>query len=270
MVCYYSDNLYKQLKVTKNYLFHHRNSPLLFSIPHDGKVIPNDIILNMHDFAKSTPDRDFFVAQLFSFAKDFDVSLLKTHMSRYVIDMNRPADNTPLYPGQSGTQLCPTTSFDDKELYITPPSQTEIKERIINYWQPYHQIISDKLELIKEQHGFAILIDCHSIKSQVPRFFLGTLPDINIGTNSGKSCSSEISHKIEKVLKNQNKYSYVMNGRFKGGYITRHYGKPQNNIHAIQIELAQNNYMDEKTNRFNVVKSEQLKTLLIRLVNSLC
>ncbi len=254
----------------KDYLFHHRNSPILFSIPHDGNIIPDEVAKNMHEFALSSPDRDFFVSQLFSFAKDFDISLLKTNISRYVIDMNRSADNKPLYPGQSGTELCPTTSFENKELYKSKPNQVEIQRRIEQYWQPYHQIIQDKLAVIKAEHGFAILIDCHSIKSKVPRFFDGQLPDINIGTNSGASCSKEIADKFESVLKAQSKYSYVFNGRFKGGYITRHYGKPEDGIHAIQIELSQINYMDESSNRYDVTKAEQLKTVLIRAVNVLC
>ena len=256
--------------MAKDYLFHHRNSPLLISVPHDGNMIPDDIAQNMHEFAKKSPDRDIFVSQLFSFAKDFDISLLKTNISRYVIDMNRPADDTSLYPGQSVTELCPTTSFDNQDIYINKPIIDDIKQRIKNYWQPYHQIISDKLEVIKQQHGFAILIDAHSIKSQVPRFFDGQLPDINIGTNSGKSCSNIYTDRFESVLKNQNHYSYVFNGRFKGGYITRNYGNPAKNIHAIQIELSQINYLDESNNRFIVEKAERLKTLLIRMVNSLC
>jgi N-formylglutamate deformylase len=256
--------------VPKDYLFHHRNSPILFSIPHDGTNIPANIAANMHDFAIKSPDRDFFVSQLFSFAKDFDISLLKTNISRYVIDMNRAANDTSLYPGQSVTELCPTTSFINEKLYRSLPLAGEIKQRITKYWQPYHQIITDKLETIKQQHGFAILVDCHSIKSHVPRFFEGQLPDINIGTNSGKSCSKSIISKIENTLKSQSKYSYVIDGRFKGGYITRHYGKPDNSIHAIQIEISQLNYMDENHNRYLVDKAEQLKTLLIRMVNQLC
>jgi len=256
--------------VAKDYLFHHRNSPILISVPHDGTVIPDDIAQNMHDFALKTPDRDLFVAQLFSFAKDFDISLLKTNISRYVIDMNRPADNASLYPGQPVTELCPTTSFDNQEIYVNKPDAQEIQRRTDNYWQPYHQIITDKLAVIKEQHGFAILIDAHSIKSHVARFFDGQLPDINIGTNSGASCSDEYSDKFEAVLKAQKDYSYVFNGRFKGGYITRNYGKPDENIHAIQIELSQINYLDESNNRFMVEKAEKLKTLLIRMVNALC
>lgn len=256
--------------MAKDYLFHHRNSPILFSIPHDGTEIPKEIAVHMHENVCQTPDRDFFVSQLFSFAKDFDISLLKTHISRYVIDMNRPANNESLYPGQSTTELCPTSTFDDQEIYIKKPSADDIQQRIDDYWQPYHQIIKDKLEVIKQQHGYAILIDCHSIKSHVPRFFDGQLPDLNIGTNSGKSCSKELADKFEAVLNAQSKYSYVFNGRFKGGYITRHYGQPENNIHAIQIEISQINYMDESNNRYSVDKAEQLKTLLIRAVNSLC
>lgn len=256
--------------MAKDYLFHHRDSPILFSIPHDGTEIPGDIAVNMHENALKSPDRDFFVSQLFSFAKDFDISLVKTNMSRYVIDMNRPADDESLYPGQSTTELCPTTTFDEQEIYHNKPTPDDIQQRIKNYWQPYHQIISDKLKVIKQQHGFAILIDCHSIKSHVSRFFEGQLPDINIGTNCGESCSKKLSDKFEAILKAQSKYSYVFNGRFKGGYITRHYGQPKNNIHAIQIELSQINYMDETNNRYVVEKAEQLKTLLIRAVNSLC
>ena len=256
--------------MAKNHLFHHRDSPILISVPHDGSYIPDDIIKNMHTFAHKTPDRDIFVSQLFSFAKDFDISVLKTNISRYVIDMNRPADNTSLYPGQSGTQLCPTTSFDNQDLYIKQPTDKEIQQRINDYWQPYHQIIADKLAVIKEQHGYAILIDAHSIKSKVARFFEGQLPDINIGTNSGESCSIEFENKFRKTLEAQNKYSYVFNDRFKGGFITRNYGQPENDIHAIQIELSQVNYLDESNDRFMPEKAERLKTLLIRMVNSLC
>ncbi len=256
--------------MSKDFLFHHRNSPILFSIPHDGGSIPDNIAVNMHEFALKSPDRDFFVSQLFSFAKDFDISLLKTNISRYVIDMNRPNNDSSLYPGKSTTELCPTTSFDQRELYKKTPSTIEIRSRIDNYWSPYHQIIEDKLEVLKQQHGFAILIDCHSIKSQVPRFFDGQLADINIGTNSGKSCSNEYANKLKNVLTNQNKYTHVFNGRFKGGYITRHYGNPKENIHTIQIELSQINYMDETNNRYLPEKAEQLKTLLIRMVNALC
>jgi N-formylglutamate deformylase len=257
--------------VSKDYLFHHRHSPILLSIPHDGKVIPEDIAENMNDFALKSPDRDFYVSQLFSFAKDFDMSLLKTHISRYVVDMNRPPGNESLYPGQSVPGLCPTTSFDDKEIYKNDqPTDNEIQRRLEKYWQPYHQVIKDKLEVIKQQHGYAILIDCHSIKSEVPRFFEGQLPDINIGTNSGKSCSAEIEDKIKKSLDSQKTYSYVFNQRFKGGFITRNYGQPQDNVHAIQIELSQVNYMDESNNRYDVEKAEKLKTVLIRMVNSIC
>jgi N-formylglutamate deformylase len=256
--------------MAKDYLFHHRNSPILISIPHDGNIIPDDILGYMHEFAKATPDRDFYVSQLFNFAKDFDISVLKTHISRYVIDMNRPANNESLYPGQSTTELCPTTSFDNQEIYTNKPTQSDVQQRIKDYWQPYHQIIKDKLEVIKQQHGYAILIDAHSIKSKVPRFFDGSLPDINIGTNSGKSCSSEYTEGLRKILSAQNHYSFVFNQRFKGGYITRHYGNPDENIHAIQIEISQINYLDESNNRYSIEHAEKLKTLLIRLVNSLC
>lgn len=256
--------------MAKDYLFHHRNSPVLFSIPHDGTFIPENIAQNMHEFALKTPDRDFFVSQLFSFAKDFDISLLQTKLSRYVIDMNRPPDNTPMYPGQSVPGLCPTSSFDKRELYKQAPDAKEIKRRISNYWQPYHQIIRDKLDLIKQQHGFAVLFDAHSIKSHVPRFFKGQLPDINIGTHSSQSCSTEMENKIKQILEAQNNYSFVFNERFKGGYITRHYGQPEQNIQAIQIEISQATYMDEENNRYAIDKAEKLKTLLIRLVNSLC
>ncbi len=256
--------------MAKDYLFHHRNAPVLISIPHDGSFIPDEIAEDMHDYALKTPDRDFFVSQLMNFAKDFDFSVLKTHISRYVIDMNRSNDGGSLYPGQPVTELCPTTMFDNRDIYKNPPDQQEIDRRTQQYWQPYHQIISDKLQVIKQQHGFAILIDAHSIKSQVPRFFEGQLPDLNIGTNEGRSCAKDFSDKFEQVLKAQQHYSYVFNGRFKGGHITRHYGQPEKNIHAIQIEISQHTYMDEANNRYQMDKAEKLKTLLIRAINSLC
>lgn len=257
--------------MSKDYLFHHRNSPILFSVPHDGGCIPSEISNKMHEYALDTPDRDYYVAQLFNFAKDLDISLLKTNISRYVIDMNRSPDNESLYPGQSVTELCPTTSFDDRDIYkYDIPDRDEVQARIEKYWQPFHQIISDKLSTIRQQHGYAILFDCHSIKSKVPRFFDGKLPDINIGTYDGASCSNDILKKFMSVLQSQNKYSFVLNGRFKGGYITRHYGQPDDNIHAIQIELSQTNYLNEANNRFDTVKAEQLKTVLIRAISQLC
>lgn len=256
----------------KPFLFHNRNSPILFSIPHDGAFIPNQIAKTMHEYALKTPDRDKFVSQLYSFAKDFDISLLKSHISRFVIDLNRPNDNSSMYENQTITQLCPMSLFDQRPIYKNSELEldaTEIDSRIKSYWKPYHQVIKDKLELIHQQHGYAILIDCHSIKSKVPRFFEGTLPAINIGTNSGESCSKQIQSTIEALLKNQKHYSYVINDRFKGGYITRHYGQPEKGIHAIQIELSQATYMDESEEKYDLHKAEKLKTILIRIINSL-
>ncbi len=222
------------------------NSPLLISMPHVGVAIPDDIALHMTDQAKKLVDTDWYVDWLYNFLDEMDCSVLCARYSRYVIDLNRNPGGGSLYPGQSETGLCPTTSFDNAALYLKgqKPDNTEITRRKELYWQPYHDRLRAELNRIKAQYGYALLWDAHSIKSHVPRFFDEQLPDLNLGSGGGTSCAPALADKLLATA-TASPYTAVLNGRFKGGYITRHYGDPENNIHAIQLEISQITYMDE-------------------------
>jgi N-formylglutamate deformylase len=235
---------------------------MLISMPHNGQSIPDDIAKLMTDKGQKVPDTDWYMDKLYDFAQGLGISIIKPKYSRYVIDLNRDISGVNLYPGANSTELCPTTAFDLSPLYLDDkePDEQEIKRRIELYWQPYHQAIKDTLASMKQQFGRVVLLDAHSILSQVPRFFEGQLPDFNFGNASGQSCNSELIEQVEQL--DLSPYSSVVNGRFKGGYITRAYGKPDNGIHALQLELSQHTYMDEPSDHYNETKAEQVKEKL--------
>lgn len=222
-------------------------TPLLVSIPHSGTHVPKAIAQRMHKNAQSLPDTDWHVDTLYAFASELGAHILKANYSRYVIDLNRAPTGDSLYPGQFTTGLCPTTLFTAEPLYLPgqEPDKDDINYRLLEYWHPYHTALRNCLHTIRTQHGKAILYDAHSICSVVPSLFNGTLPDLNIGTNDGTACDDALLHAIV-ALANNSDYSTVVNQRFKGGYITRHYGTPAEDIHAIQMELTWRNYLAEE------------------------
>ena len=222
-------------------------TPLLVSMPHDGTEIPESIAQRMTENALRRPDTDWHVARLYEFAAALGASTITPRYSRYVVDLNRSADNTALYPGADNTEVCPTTCFDSTRIYAANqvPGQSEVEARINRYWQPYHNGLAAELTRVRERYGIAVLFDAHSINSVVPRFFDAELPHFNLGTADGHSCAPELEQQLVAVLADATDYSHVANGRFKGGYITRHYGRPQESLHAVQLELAQRSYMDE-------------------------
>lgn len=230
------------------FLFHQGTAPLLISIPHVGTFIPPTIALRMTETARQVHDTDWHLNLLYAFAKDMGASILQATHSRYVVDLNRPPDNTNLYPGQNTTGLCPVDTFDLQPIYAAghAPDSAEICARKDTLWKPYHQKLTEELARIKTLHGLAVLWDAHSIRSVVPRFFEGKLPDFNLGTANGQSCSPDLADTLLRVANQAPGYSAVLNGRFKGGYITRHYGRPSQGIHAVQLELTQSSYMQEK------------------------
>ncbi|WP_115935070.1 N-formylglutamate deformylase [Aestuariispira insulae] len=231
------------------YHFSSGDSPLLISVPHAGTHLPVDIADRMTENAKTTPDTDWHVDRLYDFADEVGASLLVATHSRFVVDLNRPADDKNLYPGQNTTGLCPVDCFDERPIYLNEtdqPNPAEIARRVPLYWQPYHDKLRETLDRLREKHGYALLWDAHSIRSQVPRFFSGRLPDLNIGTANGKSCAASLADKLLSRACETNDYTSILNGRFKGGHITRHYGQPDENIHAVQLELSQITYMNEE------------------------
>jgi len=244
-------------------------TPLLISMPHNASEIPESVKKRMTSVGQRSIDSDWFVDKLYDFTEELGAHIIKPQFSRYYIDLNRNTTGENLYSGASSTELCPTTSFSGEALYLQnqEPTESEIQQRIESAWQPYHQQLKSTLEAIKEQHGFAILLDAHSIQSEVPRFFNGILPDFNFGTNSGASCSKALLDAVQQI--NFEPYSRVTDGRFKGGYITRNYGHPKNRIEAIQLELSQRTYMDEDTLNWNNSKVEEVREQLKRLVSCL-
>lgn len=226
---------------------HRGTAPLLISLPHDGTEVPPEIAARFTDEAKSVPDTDWFVSRLYDFARELGASILVPRHSRYVVDLNRPPDDVSLYPGQNTTGLCPIVRFSGDPVYLpgAEPDEAEVRSRVERYWRPYHEALQAELARLREQHGRVVLWEGHSIRSVVPFLFDGRLPDFNLGTAAGASCHASTQQRLEACLAAQSGYSWIANGRFKGGYITRHYGRPAEGIEAIQLELAQCNYMDE-------------------------
>lgn len=228
--------------------FHQGQLPLLISMPHVGTQLAPEVAAQLSPVAQQLDDTDWHLPLLYNMVDELGASLIHANYSRYVIDLNRAPDDANLYPGQDTTGLCPLDTFAKQPLYLDgkTPDTFEVQRRIQAYWQGYHQQLQAELERLRAQHGIAILWDAHSIASQVPRFFEGKLPDLNFGTAGGTSCAPDLQQALAQSLQQHPaSYSHVFNGRFKGGYITRHYGQPERNIHAVQLEMSQCIYMDE-------------------------
>lgn len=226
---------------------HRGTAPLLISLPHDGSEIPTALAARMTPEAQRAPDTDWHVSRLYAFARELGASILVPRYSRYVIDLNRPPDDVSLYPGQNTTGLCPTVRFSGDPVYLPDeaPTPDDIAVRIDTYWRPYHDALRAELDRLRAAHDRVLLWEGHSIRGECPFLFDGRLPDLNIGTAAGASCAPDRQSLIEAALQAQTGYDGVVNGRFKGGYITRHYGDPANGIDAVQLEIAQRIYMDE-------------------------
>jgi N-formylglutamate deformylase len=223
--------------------------PLLISLPHVGTEIPPELAEPMVPRARLSEDTDWHLERLYRpLAEALGASLIVPRYSRYVIDLNRPPDDQPLYPGAAGgTGLVPTRFFTDEPLYRdgAEPDAAAIRARREAYWQPYHNALRAELVRLRAEHGHALLFDGHSIRSELPWLFDGELPALNLGTADGASCAPALTQRLGAVLAGQTRYSQVVNGRFKGGYITRHYGQPARGQHAVQLEMCQRCYMDE-------------------------
>ena len=221
--------------------------PLLVSMPHIGTQIPTHLQAGYSARALQVEDTDWHLAQLYDFLPAMGASVLQPQLSRYVIDLNRPPDDAPMYPGASNTELCPTRFFTGDALYQPgcAPDAAARAQRRSDYWQPYHDALAAELQRLVQVHGYALLWDAHSIRSSIPWLFEGTLPALNIGTASGDSAHPAIAQAVMALCSDSAKFSHVLNGRFKGGYITRHYGRPDQHVHAVQLEMCQNLYMRE-------------------------
>jgi formiminoglutamase len=229
---------------------HHGDAPLVVSFPHTGIEIPPAIESSLVSPWLARKDADFWVDVLYDFAHDMGATTLRTALSRTVIDVNRDPSGASLYPGQATTGLCPLETFDGELLYAPghEPDAAEIARRRVAYFDPYHTALAFELQRLRARHAYVVLFDAHSIRSQVARLFEGTLPQFNIGTNNGATCDTALTTAIEKIC-DASSFDRVTNGRFRGGWITRHYGKPENGIHAVQMELAMRGYLHEPTEK---------------------
>lgn len=222
------------------------DGPLILSMPHVGTILTPEAAARLNETGLAVGDTDWWMDRLYDFADDLAPTVIRARLSRYVIDVNRDPSGISLYPGQATTELCPTTTFDGDPLYRPgmEPDETEIARRRAAYHAPYHAALSAEIARVRDRHGYVLLYDCHSIRSVIPRLFEGTLPTFNIGTNSGASCAPGIEAAVVDACAAAGP-SYAHNGRFKGGFITRHHGRPAEHVHAVQMELAQSAYMLE-------------------------
>ena len=245
------------------------DSPLIVSIPHNGQFIPHNVLNTMQSSALDSADTDWYLSQLYSFLDELEVTCLSANYSRYLIDLNRDSSGEVLYVGADNTELCPTSTFESEPLYTEEnnPDADEINRRIEGYWKPYHNQIEQLIQKAKEKHGYAIVFEAHSIASEVPRFFDGKLPDFNFGTNNGKTVNKTLTAMLEDFVTEP--YSKIINGRFKGGFITRNYANPDNKVFTIQLELSQATYMDEQKRLMDNDKISRVSKALRQLIKTL-
>jgi N-formylglutamate deformylase len=248
------------------------DAPLIVNVPHAGRHVPDALALRMQPQARTLPDTDWHVDELYRFVPATGTTLVVATHSRYVVDLNRDPSGALLYAGADNTELCPTRTFSNDPIYLRGevPGEQEITARRAMFHDPYHALLAEQIARVHARHGYAVLLDGHSIAAEVPRFFAGRLPDLNLGTADGRSCDGSVEALAAGVLRQASGFTHVVNGRFKGGYITRRFGVPDANVHALQLEMVQDRYMDEtRPEVFDPARAASVVALLERLVIAL-
>jgi N-formylglutamate deformylase len=263
---------------TETYTLLRGTLPLLVSVPHCGTAIPADLQHRYTERALVAEDTDWHLERLYAFVHaaagggGHGASLLVPRLSRYVIDLNRDPSNAPMYPGRNNTELCPTRHFTGEPIYREgqAPDEAEIRQRVATFFRPYHDALAAELQRLKAEHGHAVLFDAHSIKSELPWLFEGTLPHMNLGTVEGTSCAPTLREALAEVFASQGDYTHVVDGRFKGGQITRQYGRPAEGVHAVQLEMCWRAYMEETPPyAWHEARAAAVTPLLKRLVQTM-
>ncbi|MGY6697272.1 MAG: N-formylglutamate deformylase [Roseinatronobacter sp.] len=246
------------------------DGPVVLGLPHTGTWLPQDVRAKLNPRGKALADTDWHIERLYEGLLP-SATTVRATFHRYLIDANRAPSGESLYPGQNTTGLVPLTDFDGMPIWSETPDAAEIEARRAEYHAPYHAALAAELERVHARHGVAILYDCHSIRSHIPYLFDGTLPDFNIGTNGGTSCAPQLEAAVTEICSQAEGYSSVLNGRFKGGWTTRHYGKPDNSCHAIQMELAQSTHLSTEAPPFSYdsAKAERMRSHLRRILETL-
>jgi formiminoglutamase len=246
------------------------SSPIVLGLPHTGTLVPEDVAAKLNTNGRKLADTDWHIDRLYGGLSP-EVTTVKANFHRYVIDANRDPSGVNLYPGENTTTLVPLTDFDGASIWKTPPTEAEVEQHRAAFHAPYHAALKAELIRVRDLHGIAILYDCHSIRSGIPFLFDGTLPDFNIGTNLGATCDAQIEAATRKICDGAKQYTSITNGRFRGGWTTRHYGQPANGIHAIQMELAQSTYLSDEAApwSYDDTKAAQLRPHLSSILSAL-
>ena len=246
------------------------SSSIVLGLPHTGTFVPDDVARQLNENGHKLADTDWHIDRLYDGLLP-NVTTVKANFHRYVIDANRDPSGDSLYPGQNTTTLVPLTDFDGTDIWNTPPTAADIATRRTDFHAPYHAALEAELERVRQLHGIAILYDCHSIRADIPFLFDGTLPDFNIGTNLGATCSPQIQAAVSKICTDAGGYNSTVNGRFKGGWTTRHYGQPTTGIHAIQMELSQSMYLTNEAApwTYDQGKADRLRPHLTKILIAL-
>ena len=248
------------------------SSPVILGLPHTGTDVPDDIWARLNDNGQILADTDWHIHRLYDGLLD-NITTVRATFHRYCIDANRDPAGVSLYPGQNTTTLIPETDFDGAAIWKDgeAPKEADVADRVARFHKPYHDALAAEIERVKAIHGVAILYDCHSIRSHIPFLFGGKLPDFNVGTDLGKTCDPRIEAAVVKVTANAAGYTSILNGRFKGGWTTRHYGQPETGVHAIQMELAQSTHLATETLPFayGEAKAELLRIHLKAILQQL-
>lgn len=246
------------------------DGPVILGLPHTGVDLPPEIHGGLNETGRQLTDTDWHIHRLYD-GLLAGVTTVRSRIHRYAVDVNRDPTGASLYPGQNTTTLVPLTDFDGSDIWGDPPSADEIADRREAFHAPYHAALSAEIDRVKARHGFAILYDCHSIRSRIPFLFDGVLPDFSIGTNNGATCDPGIEALVHRICADASGYTSVLNGRFKGGWTTRHYGRPQEGVHAIQMELAQSTYLQTEAAPFAIddAKTSRLRNVLREILAAL-
>nr|WP_122074710.1 N-formylglutamate deformylase [Pseudophaeobacter sp. EL27] len=246
------------------------HSPVVLGLPHTGTYVPAEVEAQLNTRGRGLDDTDWHIHRLYDGLLE-GVSTVRATFHRYVIDANRDPSGVSLYPGQNTTTLVPLTDFDGQPIWKQEPTAAKVEDRRQAYHAPYHAALEAELQRVKAEHGFAILYDCHSIRGDIPFLFEGTLPDFNTGTNMGRTCDPAIEEIVVTACAKAKGYSAVLNGRFKGGWTTRHYGRPTEGLHAIQMELAQSTYLTQEAApwSYDQDKANRLRSHLHDILTSL-
>ncbi|GAA4113631.1 N-formylglutamate deformylase [Aquimarina addita] len=240
--------------------------PILISIPHAGTQFPVEI---KHYYKKKMrnhlDDTDWYVHKLYEFAPSLGITIIKANLSRWVIDLNRDPKSIPLYTdNRLITAITPITDFYGNNIYTSSssePDPIEIQRRLDLYYWPYYRQIETLIADLKKKFGKVLLWDAHSIRHLVSTIQKKPFPDMILGNNDQKTAHPQLILTALEKLRSK-KFEVAHNTPFKGGHITRYFGKPAQNVHALQLEMNKILYMDDNEITYNTKRASEVQEVL--------